>query len=366
VSRRLPPELNDPDIYRALVEGIPAIVYVDQPDELSTNFYTSPQAVDLLGFTQEEWGASPDLWVQQLHPDDRERVIEENRRSNEERDRFFSEYRFIAKDGRVVWIRDEAVLVFAPDGTPLYWRGVMLDITAQKEAEEKLRWSLDVLRRTSQQRRELMQRLEGAREQERRRIASDLHDDSIQVISAVDMRLQLLAMQGGADAATLQGLHEEVMDAVRRMRAMLFELRPAMLDHEGLAAALRAYLEHIASETGMETSFRSEALLREPEPELRATLFRLAQEALMNIRKHSAATWVEIVIETLGDGASLRVIDNGAGFDPALLSNPAPGHLGLSSMVERAEASGGWCRIASAPGAGTTVEFWLPLEPAAI
>src|SRR5436309_4770061 len=187
----------------------------------------------------------------------------------------------------------------------------MLGVTAQKDAEERLRRSLDALRRTSQQRRVLMERLEGAREEERRRIASDIHDDSIQVISAVDMRLQLLAMQGGADPATLNELHDSVMDAVRRLRALLFELRPAVLDHEGLAAALRAYLQHVTDETGMQTNFVSDGLLVEPEPDLRATLFRLAQEALINIRKHSGATWAEVAVGNLGEGISLRVSDNG-------------------------------------------------------
>src|SRR5439155_11840928 len=133
-------------------------------------------------------------------------VIEENRQANLAGDRFFSEYRMLSKDGRMVWIRDKALLVGDEEETPLHWRGLMLDITPQKEAEEKLRWSLEVLRRTSQQRRELMERLESAQEQERRRIAADIHDDSIQVMSAVDIRLQTLALQGGGDPASLGDL----------------------------------------------------------------------------------------------------------------------------------------------------------------
>ena len=171
------PEPEDFEIYRAMVEGIPAIVYLDRPDEFSTNFYMSPQAVHLLGYTAEEWGATTEFWFDKIHPDDVEAVREENRRSTEAGDKFFAEYRMIASDGRPVWIRDEAVLVRDAEGAPRYWQGVMLDISAQKEAEEKLRWSLDVLRRTIQQRRELARRLEHAQEEERRRIAADIHDD---------------------------------------------------------------------------------------------------------------------------------------------------------------------------------------------
>ena len=358
-----PPELDDPDVYRTLVEGIPAIVYIDKPDQYSTSFYISPQTADILGYPPEEWIDNPDLWLQKLHPDDLERVSAENDASNASGDPFFSEYRLIARDGRVVWFRDQAVPVRADDGTPLYWRGVMLDITEQKRAEEKLRWSLDVLRKTSQQRRELMHRLEHAQAQERRRIASDIHDDPIQVMSAVDLRLQTLAMGGSpTDPSILSELHGTVQRAIERLRHLLFELRPTALDRDGLVAALRLYLEHIAAETGLGTTLDADGLMTEPQPDLRATLFRLAQEALANVRKHAAATRIGVGISTLGAGVSLRVSDDGEGFDPAVLTDPEPGHLGLATMMERAEVAGGWCRVSSAPGVGTTVEFWLPLE----
>jgi PAS domain S-box-containing protein len=357
-----PEGLGDLDVYRALVEGIPAILYIDKPDEYSTNFYTSPQAVDLLGYTQEEWGTTPDLWIQKIHPDDVDRVIEENRRANVAGDRFFSEYRMLSKDGRMVWIRDEALLVGDEEGTPLHWRGLMLDITPQKEAEEKLRWSLEVLRRTSQQRRELMERLESAQEQERRRIAADIHDDSIQVMSAVDMRLQTLALQGGADPPSLGELHQIVQEAIDRLRHLLFRLQPSSLDREGLAAAIRQYLSYTEEETGLAWTLDADALVAEPPPDLRAVIYRMAQEALVNVRKHAAASRVDVRIGSAGLGVMLRVKDDGRGFDAAILSQPTPGHLGLTTTIERAEAAGGWVRVQSGPGEGTTVECWLPVD----
>jgi PAS domain S-box-containing protein len=357
-----PESLSDLDVYRALVEGIPAILYIDKPDEFSTNFYTNPQAVDVLGYTQEEWGTTPELWIEKIHPDDVDRVVEENRRSNEAGDRFFSVYRMLAKDGRMVWIRDEALLVRDEDGAPLHWRGIMLDITAQKEAEEKLRWSLEVLRRTSQQRRELMERLESAQEQERRRIAADIHDDSIQVMSALDMRLQTLSLQGGADPPSLDELHGIVQDAIERLRHLLFRLRPSSLDHEGLAAAIRQYLRLTEQETGLAWSIDDGRLAEEPPPDLRAVLYRMAQEALVNVRKHADATRVDVEVRTAGLGVTIRIRDDGRGFDAGVLGRPEPGHLGLTTTIERAEAAGGWVRVQSADGEGTTVECWLPTD----
>jgi PAS domain S-box-containing protein len=358
-----PETMDELGIYRGFVEGIPAIFYIDRPDDYSSNHYTSPQAESLLGYSQEEWETTPELWLEIVHPDDRTRVFEENRRSNQNGNHFLSEYRLIAKDGRTVWIRDEAVLVQDGDGNPLHWRGIMLDITQQKEAEEKLRLSLEVLRQSSQQRRQLMERLETAQEEERRRIAADIHDDSIQVMSAIDTRLQTLAMRGGADSTALHELHETVLEAIDRLRNLLFELRPTSLDDEGLTPTLRLFLERTGAETGLEWSLDAGRLVGEPRPEVRAALFRIVREAVMNVRKHAAASRVHVLVATDGDGVSLRVTDDGRGFDTSGPNRQRPGHLGLSNTMERAQIAGGWVRISSAPGAGTTLECWLPTDP---
>jgi PAS domain S-box-containing protein len=363
VSEQERPHQLDPDAYRSLVEGVPAILYIDEVDDVSSNRYTSPQVVELLGFTAEEWSGDPDLWFRQLHPEDRDGAIAAHRRSNETGERFFAEYRFLARDGRVVWLRDEAALVRDEAARPLYWRGVMQDITEQKQAEEQLRWSLEVLRRTVQQRRELLQRLENAQEQERRRIASDIHDDSIQVMSAVDIRLQMLARRGpdSGTAAELLDIQQIVQSSIERLRNLLFELRPLALDREGLAVALRQYLQHTAGQAGWTWEI-TDGLDREPPPDLRAILYRIAQEAITNANKHARPSRVDVILASDPTGVFVTVRDDGRGFDAATAGEPQPGHLGLATMVERAELTGGHCRLTSAPGAGTTVEAWLPLD----
>lgn len=355
------PELS-PEAYRTLVEGVPAVLYIDEPDDASTPRYTSPQIMDVLGYSPQEWDGDPSLWVNQLYPEDRAAAIEANHISNRARERFFAEYRIYTKDGRLVWLRDEAAPVFDEEGELLYWRGVMLDITEQKEAESKLRWSLDVLRRTIQQRRELAARLGSAQEEERRRIAADIHDDPVQVMAAVDMRLQLLAgMPHAATSEELLDIQQTVRESIIRLRSLLFELRPLALDREGLVPALRLYLEHTAGGRAW-TSEVLDGLITEPSPELRATLYRIAQEAVANARKHAEAHHIEIAVATAGDGVTIRVTDDGKGFEPARVENPEPGHLGLTTMIERAELVGGWCRITSSPGHGATIECWLPTD----
>ncbi|HET7273485.1 MAG TPA: PAS domain S-box protein, partial [Rubrobacter sp.] len=128
--------------FRTLVEQIPATIYVE---ELSSNghalTYISPQYETMLGYSPEDGTSHPEHWFALLHPEDRERVLAEDSRANETGEPFAAEYRMFAKDGSVVWIRDEAILVHDEEGRPLFWQGVMLDITGRKEAEQALRRS---------------------------------------------------------------------------------------------------------------------------------------------------------------------------------------------------------------------------------
>jgi len=350
------------ETFRHLVEGIPAILYIDAVDDLSSNIYTSPQITEILGFSPDEWRDDPGFWVARLHEDDRERAVRESLESNRTGEPFRCEYRIIAADGHEVWFRDEAVLVRTDAGQPLFWRGVMFDITEQKRAEEKLRRSLEVLHHTMEDRRHLITRLEEAQEEERRRIAADIHDDSIQVIGAADLRAQALARRL-ADAELRHEateLHETLALAIERLRHLLFELRPPALDRDGLVAALRVYLEHQGPDRAVAFEIDDELAI-EPPPEVRATLFRIAQEAITNARKHAGASLLRVSVATHEGGVLVRVSDDGRGFDAIDVGDPAPGHIGMPAMIERAELAGGWCRVHSAPGEGTTIEAWLPL-----
>jgi diguanylate cyclase (GGDEF)-like protein/PAS domain S-box-containing protein len=124
--------------YGALVEQIPAIVYQDKTDESWSTVYVSPQITTLLGVLPEEWTGESKLWLEMLHPDDRDRAIEEVDRGIESGEPYTVEYRMVARDGRVKWFQDTAVMLRDTDGNPAYTHGVMLDITERREAEERL------------------------------------------------------------------------------------------------------------------------------------------------------------------------------------------------------------------------------------
>ena len=136
------------ETYRTLVEQLPVVVYQDAIDDLSTALYISPQYEQMFGYSPEARLADPAFWRDHVHPDDRERVLEESRRTNETGDPFSIEYRYLGRDG-VVWVRDEAVLLRDADGAPKHWQGVLIDVTETKVAEEALSRRDAVLEATS-------------------------------------------------------------------------------------------------------------------------------------------------------------------------------------------------------------------------
>ena len=138
--------------FRTLVEQIPAITYIEAVDdnERSTNLlYASPQIEAMFGYSPEEWMADTDLFPMLLHPDDREGVLAEDERTDESGKPFAAEYRQYTRDGRVIWVRDEATLVRDEQGRPLFWQGIMFDITEHKRYEERLAGLIEELRRSN-------------------------------------------------------------------------------------------------------------------------------------------------------------------------------------------------------------------------
>jgi PAS domain S-box-containing protein len=140
--------------YRTLVEQVPAITYIEavDPEKRKTDLlYVSPQITAMFGYSPEEWMADPQLFEKLLHPDDRERVLAEDARTDETGEPFSAEYRQFTKDGRVIWVSDEAVLVKDEEGQPLFWQGVMHDVTDQKRTEEALRQNEELYRTVVEQ-----------------------------------------------------------------------------------------------------------------------------------------------------------------------------------------------------------------------
>jgi PAS domain S-box-containing protein len=262
------------------------------------------------------------------------------------------------KSGSIRWIQF-SVQLLELDGRP-HALAVIRDLTQLKRTEDELRQTLSVLRSIDDQRRGLLARLVRAQEDERHRIAADIHDDSIQHIAAALLDVSLLRKRArGRYARQIERLEGSLGAAVARLRTLTFELWPPALDRGGLVSALEAYVDRFAAEDGL--LFRiDDRMVSDPPREVRVILYRIAQEALTNVRKHARAASVDIVLEEYEAGYLLRIRDDGVGFEPADPDRSSVWHLGLATMRERAEMAGGWWKVMSLPGSGTTIEAWVP------
>ena len=237
--------------------------------------------------------------------------------------------------------------------------GVAIDVSDRTRAEAAAQESLEQLLVADRSRCQLIDRLVTAQEEERRRIAADMHDDSLQVMGAISLRMARVRARTN-DARTREAMDDvqaTIELAATRLRHLLFNLRPPMLDREGVAAALREYLEQLRDDTGVHYRLHDRLVLQPSVPQ-RTNLFRIAQEALVNVRKHAAASRVDVTLESRWNGTLLSIRDDGQGFDPD--RGRRPDSLGLLAMNERAEMMGGSCEIHSAEGEGTRVRVWLP------
>jgi signal transduction histidine kinase len=227
---------------------------------------------------------------------------------------------------------------------------------AVAERTEQLGETITELERVDGQRRHLLQGLVRAQEDERTRLANDIHDDPLQKLVSIKMRVELL-QRAGDHAEELSEIHDTMRSCITSLRFMLFDLRPPILDERGLAPALERFIEQSAFEAT--TSIRDE-VTSQIDPETRVVLYRIAQETLTNAKKHADASHIAIRLQERDGGIQMRISDDGVGFRLEDVAEARAGHLGLGSMRERAEMAGGWCTLYSLPGAGTTLEVWLP------
>jgi signal transduction histidine kinase len=225
----------------------------------------------------------------------------------------------------------------------------------------KLRRALEH-QKAANQIRELAGRLIDAQEQERTRLARELHDD-------ITQRLARLAIDvGRCEQGTTDRRPEETAREVRSglaqlsedVHALSYRLHPSILEDLGLAEALKAEIDRFQRQNSIAAKVKLRDLPDPVPPEVALCLFRVAQEALRNVARHSRATTVEISLRPADEGLQLAIQDDGAGFDPAAERHQPS--LGLSSMKERVVLLGGELEIESAPGQGATVLAWVPLK----
>jgi signal transduction histidine kinase len=234
-----------------------------------------------------------------------------------------------------------------------------LDITERQRLDDRLKEAFRSLREAADEGERLLDALIEAQERERRRIVRDIHDDPLQLMTAIGTRLSSLRQTAPSvlreELAELENLARQ---AISRVRRVMVDPSPPGLDRLRLLPTLLTRMHQMRMQDGVECVLRNR-LGGEPPMEAGLVLLRVAVEALTNVSNHAEASLVEVCLENRDGGVLLRIRDDGRGFN---LDQAAerPGHVGLGVMRERAELAGGSLRMEAAPGKGTTVECWIP------
>lgn len=227
------------------------------------------------------------------------------------------------------------------------------EIAERRSAEETVRSQHEELRALSA-------RLADAEEQERRRIARELHDQVGQNLTALGISLSILRTQMPAScaepaAARIDDIQKLLENTTAHVRDLMIELRPPLLDDYGLAAAVEWYAKGFGARANLSVEVTAPRGQRQLDPVKEITLFRILQEALTNVAKHASASCVQVRLEVESTMVRMTVRDNGRGFDPGVQGPAQRPTWGLLNMAERARMIGGTCRVESAPGKGTQV-----------
>ncbi|MEW5718364.1 MAG: cache domain-containing protein [Chloroflexota bacterium] len=240
-----------------------------------------------------------------------------------------------------------------------------LDARVQERTAE-IRQLYEELQQKEQVHRELLNRVFSAQEEERKRISRDLHDETCQVLTGLAYALDdtAEALPSSDLKPNLERMHELVNTALEEIHRIILDLRPTMLDHLGLVPALRWYAETRFDGLGIRFALREQGEPRRLPSPIETALFRVSQEAINNIARHSRATRADFTLEFAPDQIQVWIQDNGKGFDPAAVLS-ATDHqrgLGLLGMEERMSAVGGRVTIHSTPGDGTTIQLTVPAQ----
>jgi signal transduction histidine kinase len=233
-------------------------------------------------------------------------------------------------------------------------------VTRLWHAQDDLRKSVERLTKVDSARQMLLKNMTTAVEKERKRFVSELHDDALQKLTAAELQVDRIKSGSEVDAAAFDRLGELLASTENALRRLVFEVRPPSLENpDGLAQSIReriAMLSQLSIEAELDLDLPAEI-----GHDLRTMVFRQVAEAISNVERHSQATHVYVSLKTADGGLMGVVRDDGRGFEVAERSH-LPGHLGLLALRERALMAGGRYKIESRPGAGTHVEFWIPLD----
>jgi PAS domain S-box-containing protein len=332
--------------FRLIANAAPVMIWMSGADAATT--YVNQRWLDFTG--QSASAALVNGSGEGIHPDDRERCAQARTEAFNRRQPFQMEYRLRRHDGAYRWVLESDVPIVSPDGLFEGYLGSAVDVTTQTLAKDALST--------------LSRRLMEAQEQERARIARELHDDLAQRAATLAMELHdvgHLLPPGTSEHVRLQQVREQTTDLARDIQVVAQSLHSGKLEILGLTSAAGGLCRELSARHHVEITFSAESLPRNLARDVALCIFRVLQEALTNALKHAGVPQVTVALRGTPTEIHLDVIDRGVGFDPETM--PQNGGLGLLSMKERLTLVNGAIQVASRPGAGTTVHVRVPVEP---
>jgi len=309
--------------------------------------YIGGRVEEMFGYPKHQW-LEPDFRVDHLHPDDKKTVGGKLASFSQDPGLHRFEYRIVSANGDVKWVTDNVCVQGRDCAAPLV-TGYMTDITEQKMAEERLLL--------------LSGRLITAQEDERKRIARELHDDLNQRMALMSIQLEQLGRSvvnksAGVDER-IKELQRKSMRMSQEIHRMSYQLHPSKLDHLGLVPALKSFCEELAESRGIRIHFGYDGAGKALSADITLCLFRVAQEALQNSAKHSGGSEARVTLTISDTAADLHISDSGRGFD--IRNGKLREGLGFISMRERLRLVKGSLRIESRPSLGTQIFASVPL-----
>jgi len=310
--------------------------------------YVSEQAVKMLGFPTRAW-YEPNFFASHIHPHDRRRVLSVFQKQTQLVEHFDLTFRMIGDGGRVAWVQN-LVSITPEDGPPARMHGFMIDISERKRNEEAMK--------------RLGSRLIAAQEEERKRIARELHDDLNQRLAVLSIELDQLSQKTRKSVGLhkrLQEMQLQAQEISSDIHRLSYKLHPSKLDHLGLTAAVKSLCDELSlTQSGkLRVHFHQSGVPADLPKDVTLCLFRIAQETLRNCVKHSGADSVQVVLTKTFNSIRLSISDNGCGFDTS--SDLMDKGLGFISMHERLRLVGGEIKISSQPLRGTRIDVLIPL-----
>ena len=331
------------DRFRRLADALPVAVWMSDANGDCT--YINKEWQETTGRpVEEELG---DGWLESVHPDERAGCMDAYLRALHHREGFRIEYRLLRHDEEYRWVLDTGMPRYGSDGAFLGYVGSCVDITDRKEAVRMLR--------------DLSHRLMQAQDDERRRIARELHDNLSQQLALLAISLQQLTIEPSpsidVSVPALQEAWRRTTEIASDVHAMSHRLHPSKMEVLGLVATVQAHCREVSRQS-LTVHFRHENVPAGLSPDWALTLFRVIQEALSNAARHSGASEAHVSLEGLDAELVLRVADDGIGF---VIRGDNGSGLGLVSMRERLQSLDGTLSITSVPGKGTVVEARVPV-----